>query len=221
MVCFKRFTRRAAGYRVHHRGLYLEESLIGKLFSYVFNKLEPGNKLLLGLIINNKIHIPLAKPCLCIFEPMPLFRKRQQRLGKDRELSDLYGILARPCFKKLTFNADNIPYIQLFEQIKGIFPKEVLLHINLHFACKILYVRESALSMLPFGHDPARDSGRPVFRGIVLNLLYGFIPGELLGIGIYSGRSYLFEVSMPLFYLVIFLFNLVVLLFHNLFLIVN
>jgi len=106
---------RAAGDRLHHRRLDLEEA--ARLEEGAERAHEPRAQPedLARLRVDDQVHVPLAVARLHVLEAVPLLGQWPERLGEERERLDRHRQLAGPRPEQLARDADEVAEVEVGE----------------------------------------------------------------------------------------------------------
>ena len=85
VIGLERLRRRAAGNRLHHRRLDLHEAAVVEELADLADDLAALEEDFLHLRVGHQIEVALAVADLGVGQPVPLLRRRTQRLGQDDE----------------------------------------------------------------------------------------------------------------------------------------
>ena len=86
VVGHERARRGAAGNRLHHRRLDLDEAARGEELAQELDDLRAAAKRRAHLLVGDQVEVALAVARLDVGQAMPLLRQRAQRLGEHAKL---------------------------------------------------------------------------------------------------------------------------------------
>src|SRR2546427_6067750 len=122
---FERLRQRASGNRMQNRGLDFQVIPVVEELSQFANDDAALDEHVPYFAIHDQIDVPLAVPDLDIFQAVPLFRKRQIRLGKEHQLArknrQFSGLRSKQC----AFDSDEVANIDQLVKVEIAFRKLV------------------------------------------------------------------------------------------------
>lgn len=148
----------AAIERLEHRGLDFEESPVRQPLADGIEHLGTLHEGVTHVRIDDEIHISLAVTLFLVSEAMPLFRKRAERFGKEREGKDTHREFAGVGGEYIPFNAHDITDIEKLEKFPFRFRELVLPEIELDISRLIAEHSKCRFPMAADDHDTASDA---------------------------------------------------------------
>ncbi len=91
----------------------------------------PQHEPLPHLVVRDQVRLPLPQPLLHVLQPVPLLRRRPQRLPQHRRRPRLNRGLARPRVDQPSPNAQEVPQVQRPQQLE-VRPHDVAPELRLH-----------------------------------------------------------------------------------------
>src|ERR1044071_5014225 len=127
----ERFGRRAAGNRLHHRGLDFDEAAAVEKFSHFADDFTAQQKRLAHLIVEPEIEIALSEPRLDVLDAVPFFRQRPDGFAKNGETFDTHGKFTGMSRKQLAGDADDVAEIdEMFELVERLIAEDFFLEVE-------------------------------------------------------------------------------------------
>lgn len=163
VVRLERLRRRAAGNRLHHRSLDLNEVPLLEKSPDLTDDRYALAKHVARFVIGNQIEVALTVLCFGILHTMPFLGQRPERFGKN--IKPLYAnrALARLRQKILPFHADPIPDVQLLKNGKALFAYLSGMDENLYSAGKIGNIEKPALAHVAMSGDASGGTDQLAF----------------------------------------------------------
>ncbi len=158
VVCDEGSRRCASRDGMHHRRFNLYISARIEKAPQLLNNLRAGNKHLSRFVVGNQVQIALPVAQLNVGQPMPLFWKGQQRLGKKCQLVNPDGKFVGFRAEEMSANADQIAKIQKVKKPKAALADNVFLYIDLYALAGTLQMRKSRLAHQPERNKPPRHA---------------------------------------------------------------
>ena len=108
--------------------------------------------------IRDQIEIALAIARLDIFQAVPFFRHREQRLGEEIQVFDMNAQFIGPGAEQVAFDADEVAQVEeLIERI-FLFADGVLAHVDLESLAILHQMREASFAHAANGHNAPGDA---------------------------------------------------------------
>ena len=153
--------------RLHHGRFHFNESARVQLAAQRSDDPAAGHESPPHVRIH-QIQIALAIAGFHIFQPVPLFRQREQDFGQEREFFGMNAQFARPGQENVSLHAHDVAKIQLLEQGVVFGADGVFADVNLKALAPAGQVRESRFPHAANGHQTPGDAymrgGRLAFR---------------------------------------------------------
>ncbi len=160
VVRHERTRQRAAGDRLHHRGLDLEEAAGAKELARGVEDLGAGAEDLAHVGVHEQIEIALAVAHLDVGQAVPLLGQRTQRLGEVVDRRGEQRRLAGPGTEQPPLEARDVAEIELAKDREVVLADLVLLHVDLQPPALILQLGERRLAEVPDRHQAAGQARR-------------------------------------------------------------
>ena len=164
----ERLRRRAAGNRLHHRRLDLDEAArVQKIpdFADDFAALEEN---VLHLRVRHQIEVTLAVADFRVGEAVPFFRRRPQRLGEnDEAIASLMEISPVLVVNNCSAHADEIAEVEVRENAPLLVAEDIFLRINLDAPALVAHVNEHGFAHVAVRGDASGDGDFAAF-GVIL-----------------------------------------------------
>ncbi len=146
--------KRAARLYLQHGGLHLHEAAPLEGGAQGLHHRYPDGSNPPCLLVDDQVQVPLAVTTLLVLKPVPLLRKRPQRLGEQDQLLDSNTQLTPPGCDDLTGGADPVAPVDVLEGGEGARPQVPGVHEELDAAGAVLQDREDELAHPAEIHDP-------------------------------------------------------------------
>ena len=158
VVCRKRLRRGAAGYRVHHRRLDLEEAVLGHVVSDRGDHAAAGDEGEARLLVGHQVEVALPVLLLDVGKAVELLGQRPQRFREQADLGTVDGQLAGLGLHQRADRANDIAEVPALEVVVHLLADAVPGDVELDAARKVLDGGETGLAHHALEHDAARDS---------------------------------------------------------------
>ena len=158
--------RGAAGDRVHHRRLDLEEAVPAHVVADRGDDAAAGEKGEARLLVHDQVDVALAVLHFLIGQAMELVRQRAQRFGQQADLAGLDGQLAGLGLHQRADDAEDVAKIPGLEVGVDVFAEPVAGDVDLDAAGEILQCCERGLAHDALQHHAAGhlDLDRQAFQ---------------------------------------------------------
>ena len=153
----ERARRRAGDERVHHRRLDLEVVARVEEVADVAHQPVAPQEDLLHLRIGDEVQVALAVARLHVLQAVPLLGHGAQGLGERREALGGEGQLAGLGAEERPLGGVEVAEIGELEELEGLVPEDVLLHVDLQLAGAVAQLDEGGLAEAVAGDDAAGD----------------------------------------------------------------
>ena len=180
MMRLERLRVRAAGNRLHHRRLDLEETPARHEFADRVHNAAARLEHAARLLAHDEVHVALAVLLLLVRESVEFLRQRPQRLHEQTQLRHFKGKLAGLGLEKGSARAEDVAEVVMLEGLVRSLADGVARNVELDAAAHVLHGRETGLAHEALEHHAAGD-GR--FHGLRLDLLVGFPAPGLVQVG--------------------------------------
>ena len=147
----------AAGDRLHHRCLDLEEAARVEERADPLDEPRAQQEDLADLGVDDQVDVALAIARLDVLEPVPLLGQRAQRLGQERERLHAHRQLAGARAEHSSGDADEIADVELAEA-REVVTELVGARVELDAAGAVHEVREGRLAVVAHGHHSAGEA---------------------------------------------------------------
>ena len=114
-------------------------------------------KISLDIRVDDEVEVTLAITDLNIRQAMPFLGKGTKRLGQELKRLDLDREFPGLCPEDLSFDPDDVPDIELLEELEGFVADDIFPDIGLNPSLSVLDLDETGLPKISDRHDPAGD----------------------------------------------------------------
>lgn len=142
---------------LHHRGFHLDEPVGIHIGPQGADDFGPGEKGLPDLRGYNEVDVALPVADLHVFQAVPFFRQRLERLCQELEPLYIHAELTGPRLDGSTPQADDVTDIELLEKRIDIVAECILFKERLESSGCVLEVYERCLAEGAHGHDASRQ----------------------------------------------------------------
>ena len=163
----ERLGRRAAGDRLHHRRFHFHKSVRVQKAADLSDDLTALEKNVLHLRVRHQIEVTLAVADFRVFEPVPLGRRRAQRLGQDDKAGGFDGNFAGFGGEQRSFHPDKIGQVEMGKYVPLFITEDIFLGVNLDAAALVAHIDEHALAHVAVRGDAAGHGHFPAFSVIL------------------------------------------------------
>ena len=156
VVGHERPRQRAAGDRLHHRRLDLEEPAVGQEVAHRRDDAAAHLEHAARVGVDDQIEVALAIADFDVLQAVPLLRQRQQALGEELQLRRPDGELAGFRAEQPSLHADPVAEIEQLEQLEVALRERVLAEVDLDARLSVREHEEVRLAEAADGEDASR-----------------------------------------------------------------
>src|SRR5206468_3505331 len=160
VMCLERPGDRAAGDRLHHRRLDLEEAARVEEGADPTNEPRAHREAPARLGFDDEVHVALPIARLHVLQSLPLLGKWPERLGQERKALHGDRQLSRPRAEHLAVHSDEVAGVELDEP-RVLVAEAVGARVELDPAGLVHEMREARLAVVANRHDAAGEAHRP------------------------------------------------------------
>ena len=127
------------------------------------HQLAPQHEPRPHLVVGDQVRLALPEPLLHVLQPVPLLRRRPQRLAEHRRRPRLHRRLARPSVDEPPAHADEVAEVQRLQQLE-VSAGEVAAQLRLHPTSPVAQVQERDAPHVPHARDATRHADHALPR---------------------------------------------------------